>query len=233
MNKLYEFGGIVDILIKPNIDMFIGDKTYKANEPYTILKEVEAELIYEQISSDIAAKKSISSSQSARPYQISINGIQLTQKVLDLILTRTKNQVYSRTIKEKCIAENNLIYLNNDSIKNLFIYDKSGSAIDIDNINGNTISGNFDEGEEYLVFYELDINSIIYSFELPHYPYFTLEIMGSGNADKSTSSIYCKFPAVSLINIPNINFTNDGLLNSPLVFKVIYQNQKEPIIVLR
>lgn len=232
MNKLYELGSVVDILIKPNTDTVIGNKTYKANEPYTVLKDVSVGLIYEQISSDITAKKPINSSQKARPYQITINDIQLTQKILDLILTRIENTDYIRTIKEICIAEKNSIYLNNEPIKDLFIYDKSGSAVRVDNIEDNIVSGNFNDGESYLVFYESKIDNVIYSFEMPHYPYFTLEINGKGNTDKNTSSIYCKFPAVSLVSIPNINFINEDILNSPLIFNIIYQNQKEPIIVL-
>jgi hypothetical protein len=74
-------------------------------------------------------------------------------------------------------------------------------------------------------------NGNSYSFEIPYYAYFSIEIFAKGNSNKSTQSIYMNFDAASIASVPNFNILNGGLLNTPLVFKLIYQNQKEPIVV--
>lgn len=232
MNNLYEYGGIADVLIKPNIDMVIGNRSYKANEPYTVLRNVQVNLLYEQISSDITAKKSISSSQIARPYQISINNITLTQKVCNLILTKAENDTYNKTINEKIIAEKGSLYLSDEPINdNIFVYDSSFSAISVENAEANVLSGDFVDGQEYLVFYDITDSGNKYKLEIPHYPYFTFEITGKGNDNKMTSDIYFKFPAVSIVTVPNFNIVYNNILNSPLIANIIYLHQEEPTII--
>ena len=234
MNNLYEYGGIADVLIKPNIDMIIGNKTYKANEPYTVLRDVQVNLLYEQTSSDIAAKKPVSSSQRAYPYQIAITNIQLTQKVCNLILTKQEDDKYIKTVNDKVVAESGNLFLSNEPVNtNIFVYDSSFAAILIEETAANILTGSsLVEGEEYLVFYDIEDSGDKYKLEIPHYPYFTFEINGKGNNSGVTSNIYMKFPAVSIITVPNFNILTNNILNTPLVANIIYLNQEEPTIII-
>ena len=232
MNNLYEYGGIADVLIKPNIDMVIGNKTYKANEPYTILRDVQVNLLYEQINSNIAAKKPVGSSQAARPYQIAISNITLTQKVCNLILTKDEESNYTKTVNEKIIAENESLYLSNEPINNnIFVYDSSFAAAVVENTEANILTGDFIDGQEYLVFYDITDSGSKYKLEVPHYPYFTFEITAKGNDNKTTSDVYFKFPAVSIVTVPNFNIVYNNILNTPLVADIIYLRQEEPTII--
>ena len=55
-NNLYEFGGSCDVIIRCNTDRVIGGTNYKANEPYTILKDVYCSLQYRNtLSASIAS----------------------------------------------------------------------------------------------------------------------------------------------------------------------------------
>ena len=234
MNTLYEYGGIANVLIKTNIDTEIGGKVYKAGEPYTMLKDVYVVLGYEQATSPIAAKKPVSSSQSARPYRLTITNITLTKKVANLILTKCDDDVYTRTVSEKVFAIGKELYLANEPVENtpIFIYDSSGAAVSVEDSAANIITAEVEDGQEYLVYYTISSTGTKYKFEIPHYPYFTFEISGQGNKDKLTNQVYFKFPAVSIITTPNLDLVYDGILSTPLVADIIYQFQEEPTIVM-
>jgi hypothetical protein len=160
---------------------------------------------------------------SGRPLQLVINGVPLTQKIANLVLTSDKQTSYKRTRRERVICDKdgklNLCY---ESTGDIFVYNK----------NMERIMDNFVPNEEYLVFYQQDvIHGDKYSFEIPFYPYFELDIFMKGNTNKITNDIYMHFDAASLASVPNFNIVNGGILNTPLVFNLIYANQEEPIIV--
>lgn len=234
MNTLYEYGGIANVLIKTNVETEIGGKVYKAGEPYTMLKDVYVVLGYEQATTPIAAKKPVSSSQSARPYRITITNITLTKKVANLILTKCVDDTFTRTIIEKAYPIDGELYLANEIAANtpVFVYDSSGAAVSVKDSTANTIVADFENDQEYTVYYSIAATGTKYKFEIPHYPYFTFEIEGKGNKDKLTNSVYFKFPAVSLVTVPNLDLVYDGILSTPLVCDLIYQYQEEPTIVM-
>jgi hypothetical protein len=89
---------------------------------------------------------------------------------------------------------------------------------------------NMTEGE-YLVFYQIECEGDKYSFEVPSYGYFSVEVFMKGNTNKISNDVYMHFDALSLATVPNFNIMNGGILNTPLVFNIIYSKQEEPIIV--
>lgn len=233
MNDLYEFGGSADVLIKTKTDTEIGGIKYQAGEPYTVLKDVLVYLDYNQNEKDITAKKSISSSQTARPSIINITRIELTTKMCNLIGTiKSEEQImHMKNIKCYCDNENSL-YLDDIPANNqIFVYNKSFERIEIDRVEDTTIYGDFEVDKEYLVFYNEFVQGRVYDFEVPHYPYFSIEIIAKGNTNKSFGTTLMKFDSVSLVSVPRFNFIQGDILNIPLTFKVIYQNQEEPVVV--
>lgn len=223
MNNVYEYGGIADVLLRFKIEKEVGGVHYAANEPYTFLKDVTIQFQYEQTNAQSNARKPVFATNDGRPLQLIINGVPLTQKIANLVLTNSKNTSYMRTRRERVICDSNgklnLCYESNGEI---FVY----------NTNMERVTDNYSPNEEYLVFYQQEVEQgDKYSFEVPFYPYFELDIFMKGNTNKITNDIYMHFDAASLASVPNFNIMSGGILNTPLVFNLIYVNQEEPIIV--
>lgn len=232
-NTLYEYGGVADVLIKCKTARTIDGIEYKDGEPYTMLKDVQIQLNYEQHTMDASAKKPIISGVDARPYELIISGIPLTRKITNLILTQNSQQ-YEYTKREiiTCWEEGKL-ELSNEIINStdVFCYDNNFNRIDASAVDNKTLNGNFAVNTEYLVFYTIYGLGDAYKFEVPYYSYFSIEVFVKGNADKQTNNVYMNFDAAALTTVPNFNILSGGLLNTPLVFRLIYQYQKEPIVV--
>ena len=232
-NRLYEFGGTADVLIKCKSPRTIDGVEYKEGEPYTMLKDVVVQLKYEQRIVEASGVKPVFSGGDGRPYEMVISSIPLTRKIANLILTSSKNE-YCYTKKEiiTCWEEGKLELSDIATNDKIFCYDVNFDVVEAQLENGGKIiSGNFKTNVEYLVFYTVLGYGNAYSFEVPYYAYFSIEIFAKGNSDKCTNNVYMNFDAAALTTVPDFNLLNGGLLNTPLVFKLIYKNQKEPIVV--
>lgn len=221
MNKVYEFGGIADVLLRFKTETEVNGVHYAVNEPYTFLKDVTVQFQYEQTTSQNSGKKSVFATNEGRPTQLIINGVPLTQKIANLVLTHCADASYTRTRRERIICDaDGQLPLRHAHVGEIFSYDNSMNRVN-----------NWQPGEEYLVFYEEQLTGDKYSFEVPYYPYFTLDIFMKGNTNKISNDVYMHFDAASLASVPNFNIVNGGILNTPLVFNLIYVNQEDPIIV--
>lgn len=231
-NKVYEIGGSADVFIKLKMPITINNLSYQPNETYTILKDVVVDLDYNQNSSNVAAKSPIISAQNAKPSQINIYNVPFTQKICNLIMSLKPQKTYNKTEESICICEDGQIYLPYTPVQNsVFIYDKQHNRLSDFEIEGDyIICDNFVDNEQYRVIYQRTINVNLFGLEVPHYPYFSLEIQGKGNNDKISSNMFMLFDSVSLVTVPNMNFTNNGIMNTPLVFDIVYRGQQEPII---
>ena len=232
-NRLYEFGGTADVLIKCKTARTIDGTEYKEGEPYTLLKDVRIQLDYEQHTAGSSAKKPIMSSIDGRPYRLTIGGIPLTRKITNLMLTNTNNE-YEYTQRDIVTCwEDGQLQLSHKVLyaDNVFCYDDDFNRIDVVSVDESLVNGNFAKDNNYLVFYTTTDNGNAYKFEIPHYAHFSIEIFAKGNTDKQTNNIYMNFDAAALITVPSFNILSGGLLNTPLVFELIYQYQKEPIVV--
>ena len=224
MNNVYEFGGVADVLLRVKSERTIADTTYSANEPYTMLKDVTVQFVYEQINKQADSKRPVYSANAGRPVQLAIGGVPLTQKIANLILTHENASSYQRTRKEIVMCENEQLNTCYQALPDTkFIFNKNMARVHE--------SGPFINGEEYLVFYQTEEQGDKYNFEVPSYGYFSVEIFMKGNTNKITNDVYMHFDALSLVTVPNFNIMSGGMLNTPLVFNIIYINQDEPIIV--
>lgn len=233
MNKIYEFGGTADVIIRCNSARMIGGVHYEEGEPYTCLKDVNVQLNYEQYQPEAGGTKTAVSYRDGRPYQIVISGVPVTKKICNLLLTK-KDTTYSQTIKQiiTCEQAGKLLLSYNAIDNNIYCYvnefDKMQAKL---NKETNELEGDFIVGQQYLVFYKTEICGEGYSFEIPSYGWFSIEIYAKGNTNKATNTAYMQFSAASLISVPQLNIVNGGLFGTPLIFKLIYNNQPEPVVV--
>jgi hypothetical protein len=233
-NQLYEFGGTADVLIKCKTERTIDGITYQAGEPYTMLKDVTIQLDYEQTSHSANAKTPIMDTRDGRPYQLIIGGVPLNRKITNLILSKDQD-LYTYTKKEIITCwEEGVLQLIEECKGNdeFYCYDSDFTRVSAEIKDDYTkLYGNFVKDQQYLVFYTATGVGNGYKFEIPHYAYFSIEIFAKGNTDKRTNNLYMAFDAASLVSVPEFNILSGGLLNTPLVFRLIYQYQKEPIVV--
>ena len=68
--------------------------------------------------------------------------------------------------------------------------------------------------------------------EMPHYPYWQLEVQVKGNTNKYSHDLYMFFPAASLITVPTLSAYNGEIFSTPLVFDLIYKGRDEPRLVI-
>ena len=232
-NNIYEFGGIANVLIRCKTAQTICGKSYKPHEPYTLLKDVYVNYTYEQKDSMSAAKKPVLSANSGRPTQITISKVPLTQKIANLVLTADDNSFYNKTRMEtvNCLT-NGELFVNYKPIDGtLYVYDQEMNLIEGVVLQEQTIHGAFVADSKYMVFYEELAAGDKYTFEIPYYPYFEIDVFIKGNTNKISNDVFMHFDAVSLVAVPNFNIYEGGILNTPLVFNVIYTHQEEPFVV--
>ena len=232
-NNIYEFGGIADVILKFKTNKTVDGVSYQAGEPYTFLKDVDIRFVYDQESSLTGGKKNSLSANSGRPTQIAIGNIPFSRKIANLMLTQDNSTLYTKTKREKifCEEEGKLMTHGVPTADTVFVYDSNFMRISVDTVEDSILYGNFEVNMEYLVFYGELCTGDKYGFEIPHYPYFELDIFMKGNNNKISNTIYMNFPALGLVSVPNFNIISGGMLNTPLVFNVIYTGQPEPIIV--
>lgn len=227
MNNLYEFGSVCDVVIRCNSVRTIGNKTYAANEPYTMLKDVYCSLGYRSNNSSAEAKQNIGASRDGIIDSITISNIELTEKLCNLIAIK-KQEKTTKGIYYLGVAEDGKIFLPSTPCDdNIFVYDEESNKIENVIYQDGCLIGAFNNYQNYNIFYNVLISNS-FSFEVPTYGYFSLEIYGKGNNDKKTDDIYIKIPAASLVSIPNFDFTSGQVLNVPLQFVCIHHRQEQP-----
>lgn len=227
MNDLYEFGGACDVIIRCNSDRTIGGVEYKAGQPYTLLEDVYVQINYVNTSSNSNARMNVLSRREGLPDNISIMNVPLTEKVCNLVTTKINAKRITKTCKAEAI--DGRIYLPEPVLQDtLYVYkgNKLLEGYTVDTTN-NMLVGDFESGK-YLIFYEVLSSDSCFDFTTPHYGYFCVEVWGKGNEDKTSTDLYIKLPACSLVTNGVFDLVRGNILNAPLVFTCIHQQQEMP-----
>lgn len=226
MNSIYEYGGLCDVIVRCNSERTIGGKTYKANEPYTILKDVVVNLSYRTTTHEGTSRNNVMAAREGLPDYVSISNIEFTDKVACLIADKQEQKFLSNFCE--CEAWNGEIYFPAATeVGNVWLYNANNELITDYTIETDKLVGNFEEGQKYLAFYNYLSAHKCFSFETPHYGYFTLEVFSKGNHDKISEPLYIKFPAVALMSVPVFDFVNGNILHAPLNWQVIHKGQEQ------
>lgn len=226
MNDLYEYGDLCDVIIRCNSERSIGGKFYKANEPYTILRNVMVNLSYRTTNSESSAKNNILATRDGLPDYVSISAVELTDKIMCLVAEKQKQKMLSNFCE--CEAWGGEIYLPAaKECGNIWLYDIDHNLVTEYIVEDDKLVGSFHEGGTYLAFYDYISEHQCFSFDTPHYGYFTLEIFGKGNHDKTSAPLYIKFPAVTLMSVPVFDFVSGQILHAPLNWQIIHKGQEQ------
>ena len=221
--KTYKLGNKTKCIIRSFSAGRIGEQEMQYdNQPYTVLKDVEASLTFtdKNISSKstfVDLSYNIDSLQ-----EINISNVELNDKILNLIFSKNEDKLCSTMIN--CVAENNKIYITSptDEIYQVFIYDVDGNLEQAYGILNN-MEVEVKRNEDYLVFFTY-VGEKSFKINRSESLYLTLDLILEGNADDEINTSFIHINKCALKVNKNMYF-NRSLNAVDLKFIVIDDNE--------
>ena len=221
--KTYKLGNKTKCIIRSFSAGKIGEQEIKYdNQPYTVLKDVEASLTF--VDKNISSKTTfVDLSYNIDSLQeINISNVELNDKILNLIFSKNEDKLCSTMIN--CVAENNKIYITSptDEIYQVFIYDIDGN---LEKAYGvlNNMEVEVKRNEDYLVFFTY-IGEKSFKINRSESLYLTLDLILEGNADDEINTSFIHINKCALKVNKNMYF-NRSLNAVDLKFIVIDDNE--------
>ena len=221
--KTYKLGNKTKCIIRSFSAGKIGEQEMKYdNQPYTVLKDVEASLTF--VDKNISSKTTfVDLSYNIDSLQeINISNVELNDKILNLIFSKNEDKLCSTMIN--CVAENNKIYITSptDEIYQVFIYDIDGN---LEKAYGvlNNMEVEVKRNEDYLVFFTY-IGEKSFKINRSESLYLTLDLILEGNADDEINTSFIHINKCALKVNKNMYF-NRSLNAVDLKFIVIDDNE--------
>ena len=221
--KTYKLGNKTKCIIRSFSAGRIGEQEIKYdNQPYTVLKDVEASLTF--VDKNISSKTTfVDLSYNIDSLQeINISNVELNDKILNLIFSKNEDKLCSTMIN--CVAENNKIYITSptDEIYQVFIYDVDGNLEQAYGVLNN-MEVEVQRNEDYLVFFTY-VGEKSFKINRSESLYLTLDLILEGNADDEINTSFIHINKCALKVNKNMYF-NRSLNAVDLKFIVIDDNE--------
>ena len=221
--KTYKLGNKTKCIIRSFSAGRIGEQEMQYdNQPYTVLKDVEASLTF--IDKNISSKSTfVDLSYNIDSLQeINISNVELNDKILNLIFSKNEDKLCSTMIN--CVAENNKIYITSptDEIYQVFIYDVDGNLEQAYGVLNN-MEVEVQRNEDYLVFFTY-VGEKSFKINRSESLYLTLDLILEGNADDEINTSFIHINKCALKVNKNMYF-NRSLNAVDLKFIVIDDNE--------
>ena len=221
--KTYKLGNKTKCIIRSFSAGKIGEQEMKYdNQPYTVLKDVEASLTF--VDKNISSKTTFVdlSYNIDNLQEINISNVELNDKILNLIFSKNEDKLCSTMIN--CVAENNKIYITSptEEIYQVFIYDVDGN---LEKAYGvlNNMEVEVQRNEDYLVFFTY-VGEKSFKINRSESLYLTLDLILEGNADDEINTSFIHINKCALKVNKNMYF-NRSLNAVDLKFIVIDDNE--------
>lgn len=221
--KTYKLGNKTKCIIRSFSAGRIGEQEIKYdNQPYTVLKDVEASLTF--VDKNISSKSTFAdlSYNIDSLQEINISNVELNDKILNLIFSKNEDKLCSTMIN--CVAENNKIYITSptDEIYQVFIYDVDGNLEQAYGVLNN-MEVEVKRNEDYLVFFTY-VGEKSFKINRSESLYLTLDLILEGNADDKINTSFIHINKCALKVNKNMYF-NRSLNAVDLKFVVIDDNE--------
>lgn len=221
--KTYKLGNKTKCIIRSFSAGKIGEQEMEYdNQPYTVLKDVEASLTF--VDKNISSKTTfVDLSYNIDSLQeINISNVELNDKILNLIFSKNEDKLCSTMIN--CVAENNKIYITSptDEIYQVFIYDVDGNLEQAYGVLNN-MEIEVKRNEDYLVFFTY-VGEKSFKINRSESLYLTLDLILEGNADDEINTSFIHINKCALKVNKNMYF-NRSLNAVDLKFIVIDDNE--------
>ena len=221
--KTYKLGNKTKCIIRSFSAGRIGEQEMQYdNQPYTVLKDVEASLTF--VDKNISSKTTfVDLSYNIDSLQeINISNVELNDKILNLIFSKNEDKLCSTMIN--CVAENNKIYITSptNEIYQVFIYDVDGNLEQAYGVLNN-MEVEVQRNEDYLVFFTY-VGEKSFKINRSESLYLTLDLILEGNADDEINTSFIHINKCALKVNKNMYF-NRSLNAVDLKFVVIDDNE--------
>ena len=221
--KTYKLGNKTKCIIRSFSAGRIGEQEIKYdNQPYTVLKDVEASLTFTD--KNISSKSTFVdlSYNIDNLQEINISNVELNDKILNLIFSKNEDKLCSTMIN--CVAENNKIYITSptDEIYQVFIYDVDGNLEQAYGVLNN-MEVAVQRNEDYLVFFTY-VGEKSFKINRSESLYLTLDLILEGNANDEINTSFIHINKCALKVNKNMYF-NRSLNAIDLKFVVIDDNE--------
>ena len=162
-----------------------------------------------------------------------MGGVTFSRKLASLLASfESENKPYDYTTFESLVADQpdgeleGTLFLGKqlNPAAEYFVYDSSFNKVEnltYDAGMNAIISPDLEGNLEYLVSFSSVKTGSKLSLNKPSIPYMSLEIQGIGNIDKLAKSVLMYFDKVSLNSILEFTFIQDDMINVPLQFHII------------
>ena len=217
--KTYKLGNKIKCIIRSCSSGKIGNQEMEyANQPYTILKNIEASLTFGEKNKNSRSIFTDLSYSEDCIQEINISNVEINDKILNLIFSKNEEKLCSTM--ENCMAENNKIYISTPAseIYQVFIYDIDGN---LESAYGSLedFTVKVKRNEDYIVFYSY-LGESSYNLNRRESFYLSLDLILEGNADDTLNTSYIHINKCALHVNKNMYF-NRSLNTVDLKFIVI------------
>lgn len=228
LNDVFAFGNKATVLIRLASARKINNTNYAADEPYTMLSNVNVVFQYKGSIVNIDRENAqtagrLVSYKKDFPTQVAIQNVTLNEKISNLLFDRLNEESYiSRLLTSAAkeitsdtilldLSATDFFLLVDGVINNGFLWNSTTGAFSIIN---------FDEGKDYRVFYREKIAAPSYRLASTHNAYFSLEIFSEGNKSGEPMNVYIRLPRCQLLVDKKTNM-DSGNAVSNLIFSII------------
>lgn len=220
--ETYKLGNKINCIIRAYSSGNIGStEILWDNQPYSILKDVNATIRFSDRSKDSSqGVKNLLSYNISEVDSLNISNVLLTNKILDLLFEDSQEKLCTVT-KDIVSTSDKKIYLTSpkDEIYQVFIFNEDGleQAFGEHNIAEPIMVDN--ANSSYLAIYSYNGNKAV-SFSSPKNLYLTLDLELVGNVNDETSKMWIHLDKCSISANKNLYFNQD-INTVDLDFKVL------------
>ena len=235
-NVLLELSGAVNLIATAICDFNTPTKSYKKGDIVLNLKDIDAQLITQNKSSQATSKVLDLEYVALHLSSILLQYVPLDRQLYSLL--SNKANIYNIVCNETLVCVTNNVILPIEYIENI-------DSIRIDGVTNFEATNNeeqqvtfitsdeFEEGTSYSVQYEKTITGqgiVIDSFDAD-IPYLKLQLAVEGNINKKTDSAFVFVDKASMHFIPTLTFDNKGVTYCSIRFNVVESSNK-PLLVI-
>lgn len=227
--ETYKIGNKVKCIIRAYSSGYIGDEYMEYdNQPYTVLKEVEASLTFNNINSEGENDLRQFSYNVDSISDVRISNVFLTPKILNLIFLKNEDKLCN-TCKDYDTNSEGKIFLDfpAEEVYQMFIYDNNSQLVRAEGtFSGETLEG-LNPNENYLIFYTY-IGDKSYSLNKQSNVYVKLDLEVIGNTDDHTTKNWIHLDKCA-VSVDKSMYFNGSVNTVNLVFKVLDSKNKDYI----
>lgn len=224
--ETYKIGNQITGIIRAFAPGILGNEEMQyANQPYTIIDGVSAQLTFDDITSNIKDSRRVLYYNISNLDEIKISDVKLTDKIMNLIFPKSETKL-AYTFENNVSDENNQIFLNTiaNKIYEVFIYDKDLKLVKYYSecdLNDPLLAPS--SNTNYLIFYSYE-QAKAFALNQNISQYISLDLQITGNIDNNTTTMYMHIDKCG-IEIDRSLYLSNEINSVDLTFHVIHDNK--------